>query len=249
MQPPLPRRRAAHTMRWAIVSLLACLFMLPGFSLGSHRSIVDSEKEAAIAALLARMNQAQETLRTLRAELVETRSLSLLAEDEVLTGTLSFEKPGRVRWEYRTPEKKIYVLADGELTGWLPSEMRVEKLDLGRHESRIRRLVALGQDEASLRREFRIGAVLGVGGEVEHLVLVPRSRRIRKKVRKVELWIDELTALPKRIVYETGEGDRVDLVLRKLVVNPRLVAETFAIDVPEGCEVVEGTSSFGFGAR
>ncbi len=215
----------------------------------AKRDRPDPAVTAAVDQLLARISEVQETVDSFRAKVTETRSLALLAEDEVLTGTLSYAKPGKMRWEYDAPEHRIYVLAEGQLTGCLPDARRIEKLDLGRHEKRLRRLVALGQDGSSLRREFRIDAELDAEtGKVDHLILVPRSRRVRKRMARVQIWFDEANALPERIHYETGDGDQVDLRLDGIVVNPDLSAETFIVEEPTGWEIVEGESSLSFGS-
>jgi len=219
-------------------------------TLAGRRASSSKPEDPRLTAVLQRLDRAQAELEAFTADLVETRTLSLLSGSQTLEGRLIFQKPGRIRWEYRSPERKIYLLEDGQLTGWLPDERRLEKVDLRRHEKRLRRLVGMGQDGAALRKEFRV-TLLGGGedGQPAHLELVPRSRRVRRHVARIELWLAPDSGLPDRFLYETADGDRVLVHLENMKINPELPATAFRIEVPEGVEIVTGKTSFGVVAR
>ena len=227
---------------WPLVAILLLAGVLPAQASGRRAKAADP----ALRRVLARMDEAQSSLRSLRARLVETRSLGLLTEDQVLRGSLALESPGRIRWAYDSPEKRVYVMDDGRLTGWLPEQNRLERVDLRRHEKRVRRLVAIGQDADSLRREFRVELLeqYAKAGR-DRLKLVPRSRRVRKRVAEIQLWVDRKLGLPTELTYLTGDGDRVHVQLEQIEVNPSLSADTFSLDIPPGVKVVQGESSFG----
>lgn len=208
----------------------------------------DAPPPPEVQAVLDRLDAAQRDIRTLRAEVVETRTLALLARPQVLRGELSFERPGKIRWEYRQPERRVYVLSGGNLTGWIPAKNQVEQLNVSRYESRLRRMIAFGQDSRSLARDFRVGlaAMPSVTG-TDELVLSPRSRRMRKRIDEVKLAIDRQTGMPKRIQYRTADGSTVALEVQSIEVNHGLAPDTFALKIPPGARVVRGLSSFGFG--
>jgi len=237
--------RSYFVLSMVLLATLVCLApALAGRDAGRKRRKVDP----ALEALLQRLDEAQESLNSLTADLEEVRTLELLSEPQRFRGHLAYQKPGRIRWEYQSPEERIYVLENGELKGWLPAKNRLEKVDLHRHEKRLRRLVGLGQDTAALKKEFELTLLdAGDARTPAQLELVPRSRRVRKRVRKVRLWIDPELSLPVRIEYETGSGDKILVKLNHLQVNPTLAASTFSLTIPPGAEIVEGKSSFGIG--
>ncbi len=241
------RKPPVNRAVWAVLALLPLALASISPPQADSRGARRAERlDPAVKAVLEQMDAAQKGLETFTAKIVETRHLALLNDPEVLRGTLSFRQPGMIRWEYASPEPRIYVLADGELTGWLPEKKRAEKMKLGRHERRIRRLVAIGQDSAGLAREFKIVAVPSDNGsEFEHLRLTPRSRRVRKQVSQIDLHIDLEKGLPRKIQFETGQGDLVVLELSDVVANPTLADEVFTLNLPEGVEIVEGATSLG----
>jgi len=199
-----------------------------------------------VESILARIDRAEGEIRTLRAEVTETRRLRLLAKPEVLRGILFFARPEQLRWDYTSPDKRTYILSEGKMTGWIPDQNRVEMVDLSSRQRKIRRLVAIGQDSESLRREFDMTAqeVSSVSGTSE-LVLVPKSRRLRHRLAEIRLWIDDEIGLPRQLRYLTGGGDEVLLILSEIDINGELAADTFNLRVPEGAKVVRELTSFG----
>lgn len=236
-------------LRPARVLLLAGLcvgLLVPGLAADGRAG---RGERARAEQILQRLDRAQAVIRTLRARIVERRELAVLENAEVLRGTLYFARPGRVRWEYDDPERRIYVLDDGELVGLIPGRRRAERLDVSRRQDRIERMLALGQPAEDLRREFRIEA--GDHDEAldaDELRLVPRSRRVRRRVRELRLWVDRSTGLLDRIRFVTGSGDVVTLDIDRLEINPELPADLFRLEIPEGFEIADGLSTLGPGA-
>lgn len=199
---------------------------------------------------LARLDAAQDGLKTFRAEVVETREMALFNEPEVREGTILIRLPGDFRWEYSTPEKSTYVLANGTLTGWIPASKRVESMNVGKREKRIRRLVALGQDARSLQREFDVSLARPSTLEgTDELVLVPKSRRVRRHLAEIRLWISHALGLPKQVRYTTEKGDVTRLELHAVEINPEIDERAFEVDVPADATRVEGVTSLGWGAQ
>ncbi len=195
------------------------------------------------------LDHARETVHTFRAELTERRRLAMLEKEQVYHARIAMDLPGRIRLEYDSPERRVYVLDGGRLVGWIPSRNRVEKMDLSRRKKRIQRLLALGQDGASLEREFRVRLADDEPrpGTAE-LVLVPRSRRIRRRVREIRLWIDRKLGIPRAIRYTTGDDNVVEIELSRVEINPEIPAQVFRLEIPPGAKVVRGLRSLGFDA-
>jgi len=238
---PDPAGRRAFAAVAALALLLAAGPGLAGR--GDHAAARDPR----VQQVLDRIDRAQQGLVSLRAKVVEVRRLALLAEPQRLTGELLFERPGRLRWEYRTPERRTYVLADGKLIGWAPDRNEVERVSTKRYEKRLRRLIAIGEDAASIVKEFKVA--LAAESEVpgaDELILVPRSHRVRKRVAEIRLWISRGDGLPHRIRYRSGDGDVVTLELVDIEINPKLPSTAFTLAIPPDAKVVEGLASLGF---
>lgn len=239
---------ARRTRVGALAIVIAVAVAAGALDASAGRLTSDDEPlDPRVERILERVDRAEASLRSLRAEVRETRHLSLLAEPEVFQGVLWFERPEKLRWDYVAPSKRSYVLAEGQMIGWLPESNRLEVVDLSSRQRRLRRLVAIGQDSESLRQEFDLSApaASSVAGTSE-LVLVPKSRRLRKRLAELRLWIDHESGLPRQLRYRTGEGDEVLLQLSEMEINGHVPEGTFELEAPEGAKVVQGLSDFGF---
>ncbi len=198
-----------------------------------------------IKAVLDRFERAQQGIQSLRANVVETRVLALLAKPEVLRGQLTFDQ-GKVRFEYREPELRTYVLNDGKLTGWIPAQNRVEEANVARRVSRLKKVFALGQASSELIKDFTITLAekSSVAG-TDELVLVPKSKRIQKRISEVRLWLDQELGLPKQLQYITGDGNKITYQLTAMQLNPEVPAATFVLKIPANAKVVKGIQSLG----
>ena len=112
-----PLMRVASTMLGALLLLAPAL---PGVSRGdaSPPAGEPSAGEACIESTVAAIQRRYGAVRDLRSRFVqETRSVALGGPGavSVSSGTVTFAKPGRMRWSYEAPEESL-VVSDGR---WL----------------------------------------------------------------------------------------------------------------------------------
>ncbi|MBV9179853.1 MAG: outer membrane lipoprotein carrier protein LolA, partial [Acidobacteria bacterium] len=91
-------------------------------------------------------------LRSLEAEFNEIYQGLGIERNE--SGRLWLKKPGKMRWEYRSPENKLFV-ADGQYTWfYLPEEKQVRKSSLRRLED-VRSPLAFLLGKSKLEKELK----------------------------------------------------------------------------------------------
>jgi outer membrane lipoprotein carrier protein len=145
-------------------------------------------------------------LQTLRAVFLERYSEGS-RESRVESGTVYFRKPGRMRWEYDSPEKKLFI-ADGK-TVWfyVPADRTVTKAPV-KESSDWRTPLALLTGKADLSRLCsRVDVIEQRGTPVGHVVLrcLPRGEK-EPKPAAGSLSAADPTELP-------GAGDFIDVLL------------------------------------
>jgi outer membrane lipoprotein-sorting protein len=240
---PCPDRSLARRAAAAFLAAGLAAALAPAVPSAPASSSKKAPVDPAVRAVLERMEQAQSQVTSFKAKVTETRRLAVLKKPEILRGEFSFESPGKMRWDYREPEQRTYVLAEGHVIGWIPSQNRVEKMDVQRREARLRRMFAIGQGADALLKDFTVTlAPQSSVPQADELVLVPDSRRMRKRVSEIRMWIDRGNSLPKQVTLVTGEGDSVEFALSSVQVNPRLAADAFTVTIPKGAKEVRGIS-------
>jgi outer membrane lipoprotein-sorting protein len=76
--------------------------------LGARRALAESDADAKKARVLAEVSAARSTLHTLVGPFTQVRTVGLLSARVRSTGTLTFVRPDRLRWELSPPDAVTY---------------------------------------------------------------------------------------------------------------------------------------------
>lgn len=104
-----------------------------------------------VHALASRVDAHYNTLQTLQADFVESYTGAGISRSE--SGTLWLKRPGRMRWEYRKPQDKLFV-TDGK-TAWfyVPGERQARKAPVRKLDD-LRTPLAYLLGRTKLEKEF-----------------------------------------------------------------------------------------------
>ena len=75
-------------------------------------------------------------------------------------------------------------------------------------------------------------------GEIE-ILLEPADEKVRARLRRLALTLDESDATLKRIAYTDPDGDEVRFDLTEVKLNAELDPATFDLKVPEGTRILK----------
>ena len=211
----------------SVRSLIGTLALLLVF--GTSPASADALKDA-----LARLQARYETTRTLSADFRQSIESPTLATPLQSKGTMAFEKPNRMRWEYEAPDPQL-IVGDGE-TLWIyqPEDKQAIKAPLGemfQTTTPVSFLAGLGH----IDRDFN--ATLD-RDEAERWVLrlVPKKEKsigtLVLVVRKSDAGVDEA-----RVTDSLGTTTR--LVLSGEKRNVDLDPKLFRFTPPPGVDVVK----------
>ncbi|MGA2923998.1 MAG: outer membrane lipoprotein carrier protein LolA [Candidatus Sulfotelmatobacter sp.] len=182
-------------------------------------------------------------LRTLRAEFTEVYRGSGMERTE--SGTLWLEKgglkkPGKMRWEYRSPREKLFVSDGRDAWFYVPGDRQVRKTE-ARKVDDIRSPLAFLLGKSKLEKELQ---GLSLASDVTPLTAgdtalrgVPQAMADRVSEILLEITPDDRIV---RIVIDEVDGSSTEYRFSDAKENVQIPAGTFAFTPPAGTEVVEG---------
>lgn len=191
-----------------------------------------------LEALVERVRTAQADLDTLEARFVQTRESELLVGSQEARGTLSYQAPDRVRWEFQTPDPISILVTDEQMTTWYRDLGRAERLAVGKASARVFEYLGATGSVDRLLEYFRVELTLPRGDDAYRLDLKPKYRRIEKRLAGMSLWIDATSFLPVRLRYEEPGGDVTDYRFEDLAINQPIPDGRFVLDLPDDVELV-----------
>ena len=170
-------------------------------------------------------------------------------ESRVESGTVYFRRPGQMRWEYDSPEKKLF-LVDGKMTWfYVPYDHTVTKSPV-KESSDWRTPLALLTGKADLSRLCsQIDLISQTGLPPGHAVLrcLPKQEKgpvgaEEKDYTEVLLEVDTTTGELARIEIRQPGGIELEYRFGNWQSDIPLAAGLFRFQVPAGVAIVDGTS-------
>ena len=217
-----------------------------GGALASDLNVPTLSVKQRLETVLARFDEAQQSITTLQADFVEHKDIALLSEPSISEGRFYFARPLQAKWEYTRPDRKVFLIQEGTLQQYFPKEKLLEKKDLSSgNTNRLFKLLGLGQTSKQLRDMYEIRL------ETENpepgtylLTLIPKMRAIGKRVSRVQMWVGDKDFLPRAMRQETPGGDVTRLTFRNVLLNQTLGTAVFRLDVPGDVRVKDQISLF-----
>jgi chaperone LolA len=175
---------------------------------------------------------------TLRAAFVQREKVAVMGQTRELEGTLVLGRPGRMRWEYLRPERRL-VVCDGQ-TLWFYQEdaRRAWRYEISASEIGRTPLALLFSKEADLGRYYRPTSLQALDGDRLRLDLTPlpgsgEVRSLGLTVRKGE-WTILGTEMKDPF------GNRTELILGEMREQVAVDSSLFRFTPPRGTEIIDG---------
>jgi outer membrane lipoprotein carrier protein len=177
-------------------------------------------------------------LQTLQADFTEIYRGAGMERTEL--GTLWLKKPGKMRWQYRSPRAKLFI-SDGK-SAWfyVPGEPQVRRTPV-RQLDDLRSPLAFLLGKTKLEKEL---SGLSFAPDItplkaDNVVLrgVPTAMADQVSQVLIEVtpasWID-------RIILEGTDGSSTEFRFQQQTEDGKIDDQSFRFDVPAGVEVIDG---------
>jgi outer membrane lipoprotein carrier protein len=223
------RQRPHGLPSWS-VWILTCVLLLP---LSGAGAVAQDIHQIARA-----VDDHYNRLRTLQTDFTEIYRGNGMEREE--SGTLWLKKPRKMRWEYRSPEEKLFVSDGREVWFYLPAERQLRKTEFRKLDD-LRSPLAFLLGKTKLENELD-----GLSKVVDQPPLGPGNILIRgipqamkDRVSDVLLEITPSNQIA-RIVLTEVDGTSTEFRFTKPVENEPVSDSRFRFTPPPGVEVVEG---------
>lgn len=205
-------------------------------------SPVRAEGARAPAELLAAVEQRYASLGSLVADFTQVYRSVGLGQEVTERGKLYVRRPGLMRWDYREPERKAFLVEAVrdepgmvETLSYVPADLTAVRGRVAVAEAPHLQLL-LGQgrlDDGFAATDVRLKEPRDPAAR--HLRLVPR--RPLQSVEVVYLEVDEARLAVQRVLVVDALGNESDLVLEKVREGARVKDSVFDTRLPAGVTV------------
>lgn len=188
--------------------------------------------------LLKRAQAAYQSVATLRASFLQESSVAALDETEEASGSVTFQRPGRMRWDYHFPERQVFLVRDQTVWFYQPDLTQVIVHSLGDvllEDMPVSFLMGIGD----LSKDFILGESCRTSTGVL-FTLDPRRERgsVEEGLQSFELLVSKEDSLPRGARVRDLGGNVTTIILSGLTVDDvGLAVDTFEPEFPAGVDI------------
>jgi outer membrane lipoprotein carrier protein len=205
----------------------------------SHAGVVAAAADRLdLPAVVDRVQKRYDAAGDFRAHFSQTLTNPTFKRKSALSGEVLLKKPGKMRWNYQTPDVKMY-LADGTRL-WLyePEDHQAFKQDL--KSSQLPAALAFLTGKGKLADEFEIAFSKATGvGTARDYVLSLHPRQAQAQVKEITFVVDPETFLVRESVLVDGQGNVNDMLFSDIKINGGVPDATFKWSPPAGTRVID----------
>ena len=189
--------------------------------------------------VLAEMEKAGDELETLTADFVQSDYDAILEDEDVSSGKLFLELPGRVRWEHIEPAPKVLVVKDKLVRVYNPTAGQVQEFEQksGGRSGGFNLLVGFGSSNEEIAKNYDASLLEETDSSVV-LKLLPKPDSPASLFAAIELTVAKSTWTPSRTVFHEMNRDHTTIDFDNVVVNEKLPGDVFELDLPKDAKII-----------
>jgi len=152
-------------------------------------------------------------------------------------GTVAIRKPGRMRWDYESPEKKLFVSDGTRMYFYVPADKQVRVSALPA-EGRVPTPILFLAGRGDLLRDFRVEEVAVPPGAAGSRALRLRPVKPEPEYDTLTLVVDGSSYAIRQLVVVDGQGGSSTFSFTNLKENVGVPDSRFVFTMPKGVDVV-----------
>ena len=192
------------------------------------------------AEVAAALQKKYDTIRDFTADFVQESEGGLLRKKQIERGIVQVKKPGKMRWDYKSPETKVFVSDGRRIYLHVPADNQVIVSAVPTEDQATTAVLFL-VGKGNLTRDFTVSYADDSAADTYALRLQPKIPEtdydwLQLIVDRASLQIRSLTAADR-------EGGHSTFRLTNFKENAGLADKTFAFKIPRGADVTTNGSS------
>jgi outer membrane lipoprotein carrier protein len=190
--------------------------------------------------LAAALQKKYDAVRDFTADFVHESEGGLLRKKQIERGVVQVKKPGRMRWDYKSPETKVFVSDGRRIYLYVPADNQVIVSPVPSEDQATTAVLFL-VGKGNLTRDFTVAYADAPGPDTYALRLQPKIAEA--DYDWLQIVVDRSTLQIRSLTAADRDGGRSTFQFTNFKENVGLADKTFAFKIPRGADVTTNGSS------
>ncbi len=171
-----------------------------------------------------------QTIETLEASFTQIRTTRLLKKPALTKGKLFYKKPGSFLWKFTSPYS-LSILSKGKYLYKIDQKRGTySKFKVKKYQSIVMNFMDISKAFKFLNKYFYVKQIDTKLKDL-YIIFIPKKRRVKKRVKLVEIWLYPKTKLFHRIKIEEKNGSITNITFQNCKMNRKLPENIFEINL------------------
>jgi outer membrane lipoprotein carrier protein len=191
--------------------------------------------------ITARMQERYDSVLDYRARFTQKYTYAATGRERTSTGEIFVKKPGRMRWNYQTPEPSLWLANNATMWMYEPEAKQAFKQDL--KTSQLPAAVAFLTGKGKLTDEFEVTIAKELPyGTPDDFRLSLKPKKAQSAYRSIYFVVDSKSFLVRQSVLINAQGDINAITFSDVALNTKLGDDLFRWSPPAGTRVIDAAA-------
>ena len=189
-----------------------------------------SAQQVDKAAVKAKVNRAAMEMKSMECDFVQTKHLKMLSDKMVSKGRMYYQQKNKLRWEYTSPKKYVFVLNDTKVR--IKNGNRTDVVDTNQNKvfKEIARIMMNSVVGKCLNDDKEYKVDISASGSDWIATLSPLRKNMRQLFKRIVIHFDKQRAVVSRVELLEKNDDRTVIELKNVKTNHAISPNLFAVD-------------------
>lgn len=207
------------------ISFLLCLIV----SMAIQAQTMKKADEAQAKAIIEKIDRTAASIRTLNCSFTQVKSLRFLNDKMTSHGRMYFEGSGKLRWEYTSPYKYIFILNGQNVHVQSGKSSHTIDIRQSRLFQSIAQMMMNSVTGKSLASDGDFSCVMYVQGEEWIADLMPKKKEVKKMFKSIRLHFSSTRQMVSQVELTETSGDTTVITLQDVKTNERVDEKLFTV--------------------
>lgn len=201
------------------------------FALSASRPAAQESAQQVASALQAKYD----SIRDFTADFSQLYESAALRKKLTERGKVQVKKPGKMRWDYTAPDKKVFLSDGTRMYLWVPADNQVTVSPVPKQDEATTALLFL-VGKGDLTRDFTVSFTPNTPPGTYGLRLQPKLPE--RDYDWLQLVVDRKTLQIRTLAAADRQGGQSTFTFTNFKENARLTDKTFQFKIPRGADVI-----------
>ena len=205
---------------------LFCLLMLTTFCFPQSAEDIAKKTEIKLR-----------SIKSIQADFEQIYYSQTVSTPLIEKGKFYFKKPNWMKWEYKEPEKKIFLHKEGLILFYIPEENQLIRNSITEESQEIE-ILSLLSGQKGLLDDYVVefNSFPTENSRIVQIKLLPKQEG---EYSFILLEIDEKSLLIRRAIFFDWAGNKSEFCFSRIKTNVSFSLSVFELKIPPGVEIIE----------